>query len=88
MKLTDDDIDAKLDAHFPPSRYSATSCPPRRCSGPCDQGRRECATPEACEREIEDAFGAAKGLVYGIPAGVVLWAIVCALILIGVWERA
>lgn len=25
--------------------------PARRCTGPCDQGRRECPCPNACETE-------------------------------------
>lgn len=29
--------------------YSDSQWPPRRCSGDCSQGRRECSTPDACE---------------------------------------
>lgn len=58
----------------------------RRCTGPCDQGRKPCHTPEACEREAidyEDGDGldAARGIVLAV--GVVCAAIAAASLIVG-----
>ena len=42
------------------------------CTGDCAQGRRKCKTPAACQRDI----GTIVGLVWAIPAGMLLWAVV------------
>ena len=42
------------------------------CTGDCAQGRRPCKTPAACQRDI----GTIVGLVWAVPAGMLLWAVV------------
>lgn len=52
--------------------------PPRRCSGPCDQGRRECPCPDACERPpmTRRDFWTVAALF------VLAWSVVCAAIVV------
>lgn len=50
------------------------------CSGPCDQGRKPCPTPEACEMNDADIVGMAKGLV--IAVALVAAAIGCASLIV------
>lgn len=49
------------------------------CHGPCDQGRRECQVPDACQLpdDADSDFGAIKGLL-SIPG------LVSALIVVGI----
>lgn len=42
----------------------------KRCSGPCDQGRRECPAPLACEERDPDDWGGSAPLM--VVAGVLL----------------
>lgn len=42
------------------------------CSGACEQGRRPCPTPQACE--VEDALAPARGAICAITY--VIWAAV------------
>lgn len=59
--------------------------PRRHCSGPCDQGRRPCATPEACETEEAKDFAPATGIICGVMAGLAMWgAIALVLVMTGV----
>ena len=46
------------------------------CAGPCQQGRRLCPCPEACEAATDDtdALGAAKGVIVGLICGLAIWA--------------
>jgi hypothetical protein len=45
------------------------------CAGPCDQGRKLCPCPEACERgAADDDMGAARGIVYALIASLAIWA--------------
>lgn len=50
---------------------------PHCASGPCEQGRRRCPTPQACQRGTDnDALGAARGCVLAVVLGLVAWAVV------------
>ncbi len=50
---------------------------PHCASGPCEQGRRRCPTPQACQRGTDnDALGAARGCVRAVVLGLVAWAVV------------
>jgi hypothetical protein len=49
--------------------------PARRCAGPCDQGRKLCVTPQACEVPSDDEVSPLIGILIGSTLG--------ALILIG-----
>lgn len=51
---------------------------PHCASGPCEQGRRRCPTPQACHRgePADDALGAARGCVRAVAWGLVAWAVV------------
>lgn len=51
---------------------------PHCASGPCEQGRRICQTPQACQRvePTDDALGAARGCVRAVAWGLVAWAVV------------
>ena len=57
----------------------------RICHGPCDQGRKPCQTPDACEliEQAEDAdeLGAARGIVLAV--GVVAAVIACVSLIVG-----
>jgi hypothetical protein len=59
--------------------HSATGC-----TGACDQGRRQCATPEACQQpayEEGDGLDAARGIVLAV--GVVCAAIAAVSLIVG-----
>ena len=47
---------------------------PKGCSGPCDQGRKECTTPAACEQAELDCQNKAVQIVM-IP--IMLFLIAC-----------
>ena len=63
------DIDAIHAKHQKPKQtFSA-------CAGPCDQGRKLCPCPEACERgAADDDMGAARGIVFALIASLAIWA--------------
>lgn len=42
------------------------------CTGPCNQGRRACPTPEACLREVDDAMETLGAIALGVVALVLL----------------
>lgn len=47
--------------------------PARRCAGPCDQGRKLCVTPQACEVESEDeAVSPLIGILVGSALGALM----------------
>jgi hypothetical protein len=48
----------------------------RHCSGACDQGRKKCVTPVACERP-EDDYNDRKEWVIMIPIMIFLIACCC-----------
>ena len=55
----------------------------RACTGPCNQGRITCPTPDACEHSEEiDGIGIVRSVIYGLVA----WFIVAlvAAVVIGV----
>lgn len=62
-------------------KMHTTEWPARRCAGPCDQGRKLCVTPEACEvpcdgDEVSPLIGILVGTVLGsliIIGAVSLW---------------
>jgi hypothetical protein len=38
-----------------------------RCTGPCNQGRKKCPTPESCECAVdEDGLAAARGICFAM----------------------
>lgn len=51
------------------------------CSGPCEQGRKKCATPEACQLAAEDYEGDAIGVPRVIGFCLAFWAVVAALLI-------
>lgn len=58
------------------------------CTGPCEQGRKACPTPDACERASDyDGIGAIRGIVFAVPLGLLLWALI-ALVAMVPWGEA
>lgn len=54
------------------------------CSDPCEQGRRACPCPEACQRD--DSLDAAHGVVMGVALAFVLWGLLAlAALLVAEW---
>jgi hypothetical protein len=50
------------------------------CTSNCDQGRKLCPSPDACERGVDDdSLGAARGIVWALIASLVIWALATAL---------
>ena len=45
------------------------------CTGPCDQGRKICPSPLACEREDDGSLDPSRGILValGIVAGIVVF---------------
>lgn len=64
-----------LDAHEASKRAA--------CSGPCNQGRSKCLTPEACQI-AEDYEGDALGVFRVIGWCLAAWAVIAALL---IWSR-
>jgi hypothetical protein len=67
---------------WPPSKPMPLSM----CGGPCQQDRRACPSPQACERmpadEDKDGFGPSRGIVMLIVLSVVLVSICAAVALV------
>jgi len=47
--------------------YTVHTTPPK-CTGPCNQGRRKCDTPEACQlsSDPDDPIALWRGLAYAL----------------------
>jgi hypothetical protein len=54
----------------------------KHCSGACDQGRKECVTPAACERPDDDDGNDRNEWMVMVPTMLILIACCCYLI----WE--
>ena len=52
----------------------------KSCDGPCEQGRRECPTPWACEVEEPDNTSYRVVLIDGLIAAVII-AVIAAIVL-------
>jgi hypothetical protein len=92
--LEGDEFDRLIAGKFPPQRRRSEPMDfkptvTRACTGPCDQGRDKCATPEACRLPTRDEnddseFGALEGLVRGRRYHASAWVALGAIAL-GIW---
>jgi hypothetical protein len=53
------------------------------CAGPCDQGRKLCPCPEACESAAPDdgALDAASGIIVWVAGTLGAWGVIVAVLL-------
>lgn len=92
-QLNDDDLDAAIARHFGPRRHTDAPARPepmpfepawyRRsvaaCYGQCEQGDKDCPTPDACRLPADDSeFGALEGLTRSFPLVMFAWACIAA----------
>lgn len=60
--------------YLPTEPHMHTDWPARRCAGPCDQGRRLCVTPEACEvpSDSDESVSPLIGILVGSTLGALM----------------
>jgi hypothetical protein len=89
-QLTEAELDARIDAHFPPPRRQPMPFKPAwyraskaaQCCGDCAQGRQPCKTPQACRMPDDDQadsdFGALEGFANSAPMWIAAWVFIAA----------
>lgn len=63
------DANPGLDVEAPDTRQTLT-----HCAGPCEQGRKLCPCPEACETPDKDSLNTSACVLVWIVGTLALWA--------------
>ena len=58
--------------HYLPTEPTMHDWPARRCCGNCNQGRKLCVTPEACEVSADESVSPLIGILVGSVLGALM----------------